>query len=40
MARTIAVEDLHVGIFIQLDVGWLSQPFALTCFHTGQGAAA
>lgn len=39
MARTIAVENPRVGIFIPLDGGWLSQPFARTCFRIAQGAA-
>ena len=33
MASTIAVEDLRVGMFIQLDGGWLSHPFPLSNFH-------
>ncbi|MDO9091159.1 MAG: DUF3391 domain-containing protein [Rubrivivax sp.] len=33
MASTIAVEDLRVGMFIQLDGGWLSHPFPLSSFR-------
>lgn len=33
MSSTIAVEDLRVGIFIQLDGGWLSHPFPLSNFR-------
>ena len=33
MASTIAVEDLRVGMFIQLDGGWLSHPFPLSNFR-------
>jgi len=33
MASTIAVDDLRVGIFIQLDGGWLSHPFPLSSFR-------
>ena len=32
-ASTIAVEDLRVGIFVQLDGGWLSHPFPLSSFR-------
>jgi putative nucleotidyltransferase with HDIG domain len=32
-AATIAVEDLRVGMFIQLDGGWLSHPFPLSSFR-------
>ena len=33
MSSTIAVEDLRVGMFIQLDGGWLSHPFSLSSFR-------
>jgi putative nucleotidyltransferase with HDIG domain len=33
MASTIAVEDLRVGMFVQLDGGWLSHPFPLSNFR-------
>jgi hypothetical protein len=33
MSSTIAVEDLRVGMFIQLDGGWLSHPFPLSSFR-------
>jgi putative nucleotidyltransferase with HDIG domain len=33
MVSTIAVEDLRVGMFIQLDGGWLSHPFPLSNFR-------
>jgi len=33
MASTIAVEDLRVGMFVQLDGGWLSHPFPLSSFR-------
>lgn len=33
MASTIAVEELRVGMFIQLDGGWLSHPFPLSNFR-------
>jgi HD-GYP domain-containing protein (c-di-GMP phosphodiesterase class II) len=32
-AATVAVEDLKVGMFIQLDGGWLSHPFPLSSFR-------
>ncbi len=32
MASTIAVGELRVGMFIQLDGGWLSHPFAVSSF--------
>ena len=32
-AATVAVEDLRVGMFIQLDGGWLSHPFPLSSFR-------
>lgn len=33
MSSTIAVEDLRVGMYIHLDGGWLSHPFALSSFR-------
>jgi HD-GYP domain-containing protein (c-di-GMP phosphodiesterase class II) len=33
MASTIAVEELRVGMYIQLDGGWLSHPFPLSSFR-------
>jgi putative nucleotidyltransferase with HDIG domain len=33
MSATIAVEDLRVGMFVQLDGGWLSHPFPLSSFR-------
>ncbi len=33
MSSTIAVEDLRVGMFVQLDGGWLSHPFPLSNFR-------
>ena len=33
MSSTIAVEDLRVGIYVQLDGGWLSHPFPLSSFR-------
>jgi HD-GYP domain-containing protein (c-di-GMP phosphodiesterase class II) len=33
MSNTIAVDDLRVGMFIQLDGGWLSHPFPLSSFR-------
>lgn len=33
MSSTIAVECLQVGMFIHLDRGWLSHPFALSSFR-------
>ena len=33
MTSTIAVEKLRVGMFIQLDGGWLSHPFPLSSFR-------
>jgi putative nucleotidyltransferase with HDIG domain len=32
-AASVAVEDLQVGMFIQLDGGWLSHPFPLSSFR-------
>ncbi len=33
MSNTIAVEELRVGMYIQLDGGWLSHPFPLSSFR-------
>jgi putative nucleotidyltransferase with HDIG domain len=33
MSPTIAVEDLRVGMFIHLDLGWWAHPFALSSFR-------
>ncbi len=33
MAGTIAVEELRLGMFIQLDGGWLSHPFPVSSFR-------
>ncbi|MCY7314904.1 MAG: DUF3391 domain-containing protein [Rubrivivax sp.] len=33
MVSTIAVEDLCVGMFVQLEGGWLSHPFPLSSFR-------
>ena len=33
MAQTIAVEELSIGMFIQLDGGWLSHPFPVSSFR-------
>ncbi|MFM7506240.1 MAG: HD-GYP domain-containing protein [Rubrivivax sp.] len=33
MSHTIAVEDLRVGMFVMLDVSWLSHPFPLSSFR-------
>jgi hypothetical protein len=35
MSSTIAVQDLRVGMFVQLDGGWLSHPFPLSNFKIG-----
>jgi putative nucleotidyltransferase with HDIG domain len=35
MSSTIAVQDLRVGMFVQLDGGWLSHPFPLSSFRIG-----
>jgi HD-GYP domain-containing protein (c-di-GMP phosphodiesterase class II) len=36
MSTTIAVEDLRVGMFVQLDGGWMSHPFALSSFRIAE----
>ena len=33
MSSTIAVDDLRVGMYIQLDGGWLTHPFPLSSFR-------
>lgn len=33
--RTIAVEDLRIGMYVHLDGGWLSHPFPLSAFKLG-----
>lgn len=33
MVETIAVADLRIGMFVQLDGGWLSHPFPLSAFR-------
>jgi putative nucleotidyltransferase with HDIG domain len=33
MSATIAVEDLRVGMFVHLDLGWWAHPFALSSFR-------
>ena len=33
MSSTIAVEDLRIGIYVQLEGGWLSHPFPLSGFR-------
>lgn len=35
MLRTIAVEELRVGMYIQLEGGWLSHPFPRSAFRIG-----
>ena len=32
MPATIAVQDLKIGMFIRLDLGWMSHPFPLSAF--------
>jgi HD-GYP domain-containing protein (c-di-GMP phosphodiesterase class II) len=36
MSATIAVEELRVGMYVQLDGGWMSHPFALSSFRIVQ----
>jgi HD-GYP domain-containing protein (c-di-GMP phosphodiesterase class II) len=38
MSSTIAVEDLEVGMYVHLDVGWLSHPFPLSSFRITEPA--
>lgn len=33
MSHTVAVDDLKVGMFIHLDVGWMAHPFPLSSFR-------
>ncbi len=33
MSDTVAVEDLRVGMFVHLDLGWMAHPFALSSFR-------
>ncbi|MBZ8141193.1 phosphohydrolase [Rubrivivax gelatinosus] len=33
MSQTIAVQDLQVGMYIHLDLGWMSHPFPLSSFR-------
>ena len=33
MSSTIAVEELRIGVFVQLEGGWLSHPFPLSSFR-------
>ena len=33
MPSTVAVQDLKVGMFVRLDLGWLSHPFPLSSFR-------
>src|SRR5262245_15785225 len=33
MPATIAVEELRVGMFVHLDLGWWAHPFALSSFR-------
>ena len=32
MSHTVAIEDLQVGMFVHLDLGWWAHPFALSSF--------
>lgn len=32
MSQTVAIEDLQVGMFVHLDLGWWAHPFALSSF--------
>ena len=32
-AATIAVDELRIGMFVELDGGWLSHPFPLSSFR-------
>lgn len=36
MSSTIAVEHLEVGMYVHLDVGWLSHPFPLSSFRIAE----
>ncbi|HET9976837.1 MAG TPA: DUF3391 domain-containing protein, partial [Burkholderiaceae bacterium] len=35
---TIAIADLQVGMFVHLDLGWMSHPFALSSFRIADEA--
>ena len=37
-APTIATADLQVGMFVHLDLGWMSHPFALSSFRIADAA--
>ena len=37
MPATIAVQDLKIGMFIRLDLGWMSHPFPLSAFRISSG---
>ncbi|MDO9283461.1 MAG: DUF3391 domain-containing protein, partial [Aquabacterium sp.] len=32
MSQTVAIEELQVGMFVHLDLGWWAHPFALSSF--------
>jgi len=38
MSSTIAIEELRIGIFVQLEGGWLSHPFPLSSFRIANEA--
>ena len=33
MPSTVAVKDLKIGMFIRLELGWMSHPFPLSSFR-------
>ena len=33
MTSTVAVQDLKIGMFIRLELGWMSHPFPLSSFR-------
>ena len=33
MHSTVAVQDLKIGMFIRLELGWMSHPFPLSSFR-------
>ena len=33
LTPTVAVQDLRVGMFVHLDLGWMSHPFPLSSFR-------
>ena len=42
MSQTVVMDDLQVGMFVHLDLGWWAHPFALSSFRiadAGQIAA-